>query len=385
MANDLKLGCDCLGSIHYLSFELSTDKGESVEMPNVVCIHEQDGGIGWKHTNYRTGRAAVVRQRELVLQSIITVANYEYIVSSTLLTSMSFTNQFSKLMFVFNQAGEIHYEVRATGILSTQPIEDGVDVDFGTIVHPGVLAAHHQHIFSLRVDPMLDGHDNRLVYSEAHAMPRSSDWNPQGTGYTVKETLVEQSGGYNLDVDANRTFKIQNASVRNPVNGYPVAYKIMAPPFQKGLADHDSFNYKRAEFSDKNIYAVSYQEGELYAGGLYTNQSRGGTGVRSWANRKDNIVDTDLVVFVQFGINHVPRIEDFPVMPVEIIKVGLKPVNFFTKNPAIDVPPSEQKFNQSVLLSEMHKQGTVEGVVSGNGEVCCTSNGNGNGHANGSN
>ena len=385
MANDLKLGCDCLGSIHYLSFELSTDKGESVEMPNVVCIHEQDGGIGWKHTNYRTGRAAVVRQRELVLQSIITVANYEYIVSSTLLTYMSFANQFSKLMFVFNQAGEIHYEVRATGILSTQPIEDGVDVDFGTIVHPGVLAAHHQHIFSLRVDPMLDGHDNRLVYSEAHAMPRSSDWNPQGTGYTVKETLVEQSGGYNLDVDANRTFKIQNASVRNPVNGYPVAYKIMAPPFQKGLADHDSFNYKRAEFSDKNIYAVSYQEGELYAGGLYTNQSRGGTGVRSWANRKDNIVDTDLVVFVQFGINHVPRIEDFPVMPVEIIKVGLKPVNFFTKNPAIDVPPSEQKFNQSVLLSEMHKQGTVEGVVSGNGEVCCTSNGNGNGHANGSN
>jgi len=287
-------------------------------------------------------------------------------------------------MFIFNQAGEIHYEVRATGILSTQPIEDGVEVDFGTIVHPGVLAAHHQHIFSLRVDPMLDGHDNRLVYSEAHAMPRSADWNPQGTGYTVKETLVEQSGGYNLDVDANRTFKIQNASVRNPVNGHPVAYKIMAPPFQKGLADHDSFNYKRAEFVDKNIYAVSYQEGELYAGGLYTNQSRGGTGVRSWANRKDNIVDTDLVVFVQFGINHVPRIEDFPIMPCEKISVGLKPVNFFSKNPAIDVPPSEQKFNQSVLLSEMHKQGTVEGVVSGNGEVCCTSNGNGNGHANGS-
>jgi len=71
-------------------------------------------------------------------------------------------------------------------------------------------------------------------------------------------------------------------------------------------------------------------------------------------------------------------------MPCEIIKVGLKPVNFFSKNPAIDVPPSEQKFNQSVLLSEMHKQGTVEGVVSGNGEVCCTSNGNGNGHAYGS-
>jgi primary-amine oxidase len=48
MANDLKLGCDCLGSIHYLSAVLNDDKGEPMHMPNVVCIHEQDGGIGWK-------------------------------------------------------------------------------------------------------------------------------------------------------------------------------------------------------------------------------------------------------------------------------------------------------------------------------------------------
>jgi primary-amine oxidase len=77
MANDLQLGCDCLGSIHYLSWDLSDDRGGVTHMPNAVCVHEQDGGIGWKHTNYRTGRAAVVRNRELVLQSIITVANYE--------------------------------------------------------------------------------------------------------------------------------------------------------------------------------------------------------------------------------------------------------------------------------------------------------------------
>ena len=287
MANDLKLGCDCLGSIHYLSSTLADDKGNPLNMPNVICVHEQDGGIGWKHTNYRTGRAAVVRNRELVIQSIITVANYEYIMA-----------------FMFNQAGELAYEVRATGILSTQPIDEGLEVPWGTVVHPGVLAAHHQHIFSLRVDPMIDGYQNRLVYDEALPMPRS-EFNPHGTGYFAKETLVETSGGYDIDYSANRTFKIQNVSKRNPVNGKPVAYKIHAPPFQKILADEESFNHKRAEFSDHNIYAVSYRDDELYAGGKYTNQSRGGTGVRAWANRKDNIVDNDLVLFVQFGINHV--------------------------------------------------------------------------------
>lgn len=39
-------------------------------------------------------------------------------------------------------------------------------------------------------------------------------------------------------------------------------------------------------------------------------------------------------------------------MPAEIIKVALKPVNFFDKNPALDVPPSTQQFNKSVLLSD---------------------------------
>lgn len=136
----------------------------------------------------------------------------------------------------------------------------------------------------------------------------------------------------------------------------------------------------------------------------YTNQSRGGTGVRSWADRKDPIVDTDLVVFVQFGINHVspaspfalhlplkpsnpnptitnnntqvPRIEDFPVMPCEILKVSFKPVNFFARNPAIDVPPSTQEFNKSTLLASAHQQGAeVVAEVGGDGCVGCEKGG----------
>ena len=359
VANNLKLGCDCLGSIHYLSAVIADDKGNPVPLENCVCIHEQDAGIGWKHTNYRTNRAAVVRNRELVLQSIITVSNYEYI-----------------LAFMFNQAGEVIYEVRATGILSTQPIDHALNhtgVPFGTVVHPGVLAAHHQHIFSLRIDPMLDGPLNRLVYDEAHAYPITPDWNPHGTGYYVQETVVSHSTGLDLDPSTNRTFKIQNPTVRNPINNKPVAYKIHAPPFQKLLAHPSSFHHARAEFADHNIYVTTHRDKELYAGGWYTNQSRGGSGVRAWAGRKDDVVDADIVVWVQFGINHVPRIEDFPVMPCEVMKVSLKPVNFFDRNPAIDVPPSEQRFNQSTGLngaSEMHHQPEAEVKVNGDGSCC---------------
>lgn len=233
-----------------------------------------------------------------MLQSIITVSNYEYI-----------------LAFIFNQAGEMAYEVRATGILSTQPIDPDTSVPWGTVVHDGVLAAYHQHIFSLRIDPEIDGdEENRLVIEEAHPIPRDSKTNPHGNGYITKERIVETSTGLDPDWTKNRVFKIQNPRKTNAVNKQPVAYKIMAPPFQPILADRSSYHFKRAEFADRGIYVTRYQENELYSGGQYTNQSHGGHGVRSWAARKDDIVDKDLVLWIQFGMNHIPRAEDFPVM-----------------------------------------------------------------------
>lgn len=366
MANNLSLGCDCLGSIYYISGVLADTEGQAVDFPNVICIHEQDSGLLWKHTNYRTNRAVVVRNRELVLQSILTVSNYEYI-----------------LAWNFNLAGDITYEVRATGILSTQPLDLDLTKTkhpYGTVVHPGVLGGYHQHFFSLRIDPMVGGRGNQsVVYEEAHALPRDPKVNPHGVGYTTITTPITQSGGYDLDVSANRTFKMVNTGVRNVINNACVGYKIHVPPMQPMLADAESYHHKRAEFADHNIYVTKYAENELFAGGYYTNQSRGGTGVRSWANRKDQIGQenggSEPVVWVQFGINHIPRIEDFPVMPMEMLKVTLRPVNFFDRNPALDVPSSKQETNCSVGLN-----GVVDGVAElkiGEGgkpeaEACCS-------------
>ena len=75
-ANELDLGCDCVGHIHYFSGTLVDSHGEPVNMKNVICLHEQDEGIGWKHTNHRTKKASVTRNRVLVVQMIITVDNY---------------------------------------------------------------------------------------------------------------------------------------------------------------------------------------------------------------------------------------------------------------------------------------------------------------------
>jgi Cu2+-containing amine oxidase len=45
----------------------------------------------------------------------------------------------------------------------------------------------------------------------------------------------------------------------------------------------------------------------------------------------------DAVLWYVFGIHHIPRPEDWPVMPVDTVAFWLKPAGLFDRNPALDV------------------------------------------------
>ncbi|KAF9891684.1 hypothetical protein FE257_003696 [Aspergillus nanangensis] len=348
-ANNLRLGCDCLGLIKYFDGWHTTSSGEPLKLPNVICCHEQDDGILWKHTNFRTENAVVTRARILVLQTIITVSNYEYIFN-----------------FQFGQDASIHYEVRATGILSTGPINIGDRVPWGTIVAPGVVAPYHQHLFSLRIDPALDGHANSLQVEESNPLPVDdpSIHNPFGVGYTTSSQIATEEGGLDLDFTKNRTFKIINENVTNPITGTPVGFKLLPSYSQMLLSHPQSYHARRSEFASHAVWVTRYDDDELFPAGKYTMQSTGGDGIASAieSRRKDpagkaSVRNEDIVIWHTFGSTHNPRIEDWPVMPSDKMTVGLKPVNFFTGNPGIDVPVSTQEKNQSVLVQDKGKSG----------------------------
>ena len=84
-----------------------------------------------------------------------------------------------------------------------------------------------------------------------------------------------------------------------------------------------------------------YDRGERYAAGDYPNQHAGGggpAGVRSRPTARSRTPTS--CVWYTFGAHHVVRPEDWPVMPVSYIGFMLKPVGFFDRNPALDVPRS---------------------------------------------
>jgi primary-amine oxidase len=213
---------------------------------------------------------------------ICTVSNYEYIFA-----------------FIFDQAANIELEVRATGILSTVPFDNekfGTTVPWGTNVGPGVMAPFHQHMFSFRMDPAIDGHRNTVFYQDSVPLPEDEK-NPYLVGYTTEETVLKTSGTAETSVERHRVFKIRNDAHINPITYKPVAYKLMASPSQMLLASPKSFGHKRAVFATKPIWVTKYRDDELFAGGEFTNQSKGSVGVEKWVARNENVENEDVVLW----------------------------------------------------------------------------------------
>jgi primary-amine oxidase len=61
-------------------------------------------------------------------------------------------------------------------------------------------------------------------------------------------------------------------------------------------------------------------------------------GLTKWTQLDRSLVDRSLVVWHIFGLTHMPRPEDWPVMPVETCGFALKPCGFFASSPVMDLP-----------------------------------------------
>jgi primary-amine oxidase len=326
-ANSLELGCDCLGLIHYFDGHLCTSRGEPLTIKNAICMHEEDYGILWKHTDRRLAdRPEVRRSRRLVISSIATVENYEY-----------------GFFWYLYQDGNIQFEVKLTGILSLGALPPGETSRYGNLVAPQVYAPNHQHFFNVRLDLDLDGTANS-VYQVDVVPGERSEQNPFGNAFYAKPTLLktEKEARANLNVESARTWKIVNQSVTNHV-GEPVGYKFFPGDNCVPFAWRDAWWRKRAGFVNHHVWVTPYAEGERHAAGDYPNQSQGGDGLPRWTEQDRPIANTDVVLWYTFGHTHIPRPEDYPVMPTAYIGFMLKPNGFFTENPANDVPPSAKK------------------------------------------
>ncbi len=323
MTTSLELGCDCLGQISYLHAVMHDTRGEPYTIRNAICIHEEDNGVLWKHVDSRFG-AETRRQRRLVVSFHVTVGNYEYLVYWRLY-----------------QDGNIESEVRATGIMVTTNFPADRQPPYGTLVDERTYAPFHQHFLVARLDLDVDGESNTVHATESEALPTGPD-NPHGLGLVQRSTPLrtEHEGRQDYDWGSQRAWLVINHQVRNRLGG-PVAYKLVPGACFPPMLDPDSPVLRRAQAIGHTLWVTPFHEEERWPCGEFVVQSRDDRGLPVWTAQNRSIEDSDVVLWYVFGIHHITRPEEWPVMSVDTVSFWLKPVGFFDRNPALDVPPSQ--------------------------------------------
>jgi len=323
MTTSLELGCDCLGEIVYLDAVLHDTRGEPFTIKNAICLHEEDNAVLWKHVDHTTG-AEVRRMRRMVVSCHATVANYEYLI-----------------YWRFYQDGNIECEVRATGLMVTTPFAaGGTPPPTGTVVDKQTYAPFHQHFLVARLDLDVDGDGNTVQEVDSRALPVSPD-NPYGLAVVTEATPIrsESESARDFNWSTQRSWKVVNPNRVNTVGTNP-AYKLVPSASIPPLMDPDTPQYLRAPVIGHTVWVTKHHDEERWPCGDYPTQSTVDDGMTRWIADDEALENTDVVLWYVFGIHHVTRIEDWPVMPADTIAFWLKPFGFFDQNPSIDVPPT---------------------------------------------
>jgi primary-amine oxidase len=302
--------------------------------------------------------------------------------------------------YYFYQDGSIEFEVRLTGILQTYVAGPNEPAPYATRVAPGIHAHFHQHLFSVRVDPMVDGLLNSVI--ETDVLPASTGYgspeNFAGNAFQVHDRVLRRAneGAREWDAAADRRWRIVSAGKRHHASGQLTGYSIgVKGGATVALPRPEGWVGRRATFARNTLWVVREKEqedpardggggGRMWPSGKFVPQAREepADSLARWVRDDGDakIENEDVLVYVTVGTTHIPRPEDWPVyvrcffsspsllttslislvrwggggnwgtlmgpdltldvcrMPVEHIRLTLKPNSFFSANPCLDVP-----------------------------------------------
>ena len=326
LASPLEKNTDAPSNATLIDVTFAGDDGKAYVLPRAVGIYERDGGLLWKHYESYSKTNQSRRARELVIFFIATIGNYDYSIN-----------------WIFHQDGVLELDSELSGIMLPKGVQatkapHGSTVTSGHLVSANVVAPHHQHFFNFRLDFDVDGPGNSVHEMNTRAMPAGAA-NPALNGIIMEETRLatEARAQRQMSMAAARTWSVVNPSVQNALGHHPSYILVPGVNATPYIAPTSQVR-RRAAFINQHFWATRYRADEMYAAGAYPNQSLGGGGLGKWVSNNESLTNQDVVVWYTLGVTHIPRPEEWPVMPVTHVGFKMIPGGFFTRNPALDVP-----------------------------------------------
>ena len=289
--------------------------------------------------------------------------------------------------YYFYQDGSIEFEIRLTGILQVYVAGPNEPAPYATRVASGINAHFHQHLFSVRIDPMVDGLLNSVI--ETDVLPATAGYgsaeNFAGNAFQIHDRVLRRAneGAREWDASADRRWRVVSAGKRHHASGQLTGYSIgVKGGATVALPRPESWVGRRATFAHNTLWVIREKEdardgGRMWPSGKFVPQAREepADSLARWVRDDGDakIENEDVLVYVTVGTTHIPRPEDWPVyvccfspsffmsliswlgyctlggigtmmgsdvyrMPVDHIRLTLKPNSFFSANPSLDVP-----------------------------------------------
>ncbi len=327
----MREGLDCPSNAQYIDGLVPNERGIPMLRSKQGCLFETySGDPGWRHFEKEEVWGRPIRT--LILRTAAVIGNYDYV-----------------LDWRFEQDASIRVAVGATGIIETKPVTakkatgdhamgaasaDAPDA-YGHFVAENTVGVNHDHFFSFRLDLDVDGQNNTFVAHRLKqkqlpaATHRKTIWVPEPfAAKTERDAMID------IQLDHPSMWMFVNPNVRGPL-GYPTGYEIMPGVTAASLLDPEDGPQRVGAFSNHQLWVTPYKPEELYASGVYPTASKGGDGLAAWTQANRPIENTDIVAWYTMGFHHVPRAEDWPVMPVMWHSFVIRPFDFFPQNPVL--------------------------------------------------
>lgn len=241
--------------------------------------------------------------------------------------------------------GSIGVEVRASGYIQSAYYAN--NEDFGYQIHDFLSGSMHDHVLNFKADFDILGTANTMQLTTPIPITQAFPWSGNKTRNTMQlqRSIVESEDSSRLNWGSNAAtqFRVINMDEKNKYGEYR-GYRILPSQGTIHLTVQNSSNLvNAANWAGYDIQVTKQHDDEPRAAHAYNTQDVHNPPINfDDFFDSENLTQTDLVVWLNLGMHHVPHTGDLPNTVFTTAHSGIQfmPLNYMEED------PSRQTVNQ---------------------------------------